>query len=145
MSENKAGILIVSHGNLASSMLETVGMIVGTQNENKLNYVTLDRNDDLKSFETKFYKKVNEMLKINNKLYILTDIIGGTPNNIAIKYMIYNENIKVISGFNLALILEILDNLDCDIDLTKIVQNAKETMVEMKISNDFEESEEECL
>lgn len=145
MSENKAGILIVSHGNLASSMLETVGMIVGTQNENKLNYVTLDRNDDLKSFEIKFYKKVNEMLKINNKLYILTDIIGGTPNNVAIKYMISNNNIKVISSFNLALILELLDNLDYDIDITKIVQIAKETINEIKISNDFEEGEEECL
>ena len=40
-------------------------------------------------------------------LIILTDLIGGTPNNVSIKQL-NNNRIQIIAGINLPLLLELL-------------------------------------
>lgn len=145
MNSKKTGFLITSHGPLAFSILETVEMILGKQNEKKVFFLSLEKEDDLRSYEEKFKKKLEQIFETNEKLYILTDVVGGTPNNTAIKYMINNKKIEVVSGFNLPLVLEILENLDDDINLDEIIKNSKESLKEMKIINEIENEGEEWL
>lgn len=96
-------ILVISHGNLASEICTSNSFIMGTKeafvsslclNEQGLEY---------------FQKQLHEYLENNkeNTVYVLCDIIHGTPfNEVIINKVTYKyENLKVITGVNVTMLL----------------------------------------
>jgi len=131
--------LIISHNNLAEGMKNTVEFFTG---ENKKLYFIncyID-NEPVEEKLKRFIQKLNE----DDELIIFTDLIGGSVNQEAIK-LLGKDKIHVISGFNLALVLEILlidkgSNLDEQIPI--IVEKAKKNICYMNTYK-FEMEEEE--
>lgn len=94
--------LIISHNKLAEGMRNAVEFFTGANKELYFINCYIDNepvNDKLKRF--------TQTLNENDELVIFTDLIGGSVNQEAIK-LLGNEKIHVISGFNLALVLEVL-------------------------------------
>ena len=93
-------ILIATHSGLAQGFYESVKFF-NNEAEN-IHYINayVENND----FEEEFLTKVEELS--GSTLFVFTDIPGGTVNRIASKY-IPKYGYKVISGINLAIILEI--------------------------------------
>lgn len=120
--------LIISHNKLAEGMKNTVEFFAG---ENKKLYFIncyID-NEPVSEKLKKFIQKLNE----GDELIIFTDLIGGSVNQEAIK-LLGQDNIHVISGFNLALVLEVLllnkdSKLDEEIPL--IVEKARKNICYM--------------
>lgn len=97
-------ILLISHGELAVAMKSSVELIIGEQPD--LFALPMNEQDTLDSYTTQLERKVNELLKEYDELLILADIKGGTPCNAATRQILTKENIHLISGYHLGLVIE---------------------------------------
>lgn len=118
------GILITSHGDLCQGMMNSLTMIAG-ENPN----ISVLQFNDFSNYAEKLAEKLCVMNSVYNGVLIFTDILGGTPFNECYKYVRGNNknNIKIITGVNLPMIVETSlalgheDNLD---NLIKIALEA---------------------
>lgn len=95
-------ILCMSHGPLAKGMIETLKFIVGdVQNIDTL-CAYVDGNNDVEQMIDRYLSQNSE-----NELIVLTDIFGGSINNEWLKRLPELENVYLISGVNLSLLVDI--------------------------------------
>src|SRR6056297_3542160 len=100
-------VIIITHGNYGKELLKSVEMIAGKQKNGYSFSINEDTNiDDIK-------KQVGKL--IEGDTYIFVDIYGGSPFNCAISFL-SNPRVKVISGFNMPMILEFFVNRNRDIE-----------------------------
>lgn len=132
---NNVAIMLMSHGNFAKSAIESAELIIGKQeNYDTLSVFTTNQVDNLKQ---EMINKINNLNTLNG-LVILTDIIGGTPTNLAGNLMT-KENIIICSGLNLPMLLEVLMNREKNIDELKIIiETAYKDGMIIRTSSDFE-------
>ena len=145
MSKYKNGVLVVSHGPLAASIVSSAEMIAGKVSDERLQTLMLELGADVDSF----YKKMNELteslLEKNEKVIILTDLLGGTPNNTALKIAIENDRVSVITGYNLMLLIEVFSSIDHELDNNNLVENGKGALLNLNGIALEEEEDEEWL
>ena len=106
-------ILLLSHGSLAKEFLKTAELIMG-KNED-LDYMELSVNEDMESYSRQIEKKINE----GREMLILTDLLGGSPLIKAAecyKRIGKASKIRIITGMNLPMILEVANNSDLPLD-----------------------------
>ncbi|GGC90147.1 PTS sugar transporter subunit IIA [Enterococcus wangshanyuanii] len=134
------GVLIMSHGDFGKAAIESAELIVGKQkNYETLSVFVVDQVDDLK--QEMLGKAAS--LDTQKGLVILTDIIGGTPANLA-AYLLAQENTMLVSGINLPILLEVLMNREKTMDeLKDIIMNAYAQGVTIKTNKDLEKDEDE--
>ena len=92
--------ILASHGYFAQEALKSAEMIVGEQSKNKVRALSMTLGIDLNQFKEKIQKVVDEF-GVERNILILTDLMGGTPNNASVYSLISNNNVQVISGLNL--------------------------------------------
>ena len=99
------GIIVTGHGNIATGIGSAVKLVFGQAEK----FYTVDFTEDItpELLEEKILDKVNETGSENGDL-IFSDIAGGTPFKTASIISLKRKNIKVISGMNLPMILEII-------------------------------------
>jgi PTS system mannose-specific IIA component len=98
------GLLIMTHGDFGKAAIESAELIVGKQeNYDTMSVFVVDQVDDLKQ---EMFDKADQ-LATTKGLLVLTDIVGGTPINLA-SYLLERENTIVASGVNLPMLLEVL-------------------------------------
>lgn len=115
------GILLLSHGNMAKGMLDSLSLFFG--NLENIDCLCLHQSDNPDDFKGKINQKINE-LDAGNGVIILGDIIGGTPLNQAAYFA--SDKVNVLGGMNLGLLLEIMANRENEnINLDELVENAK--------------------
>lgn len=126
----KQAIILASHGHFAREALKSAEMIIGTKQENvAVISVTEDKSYDMALEEI---KKTVQSLDTKDGCLILTDIYGGTPSNIAVYMAIEDmEHIRVFSGLNMPLLLEILLDSSCSLAEMeeKIEQLQQQTLI----------------
>ncbi|MDR1507686.1 MAG: PTS sugar transporter subunit IIA [Treponema sp.] len=95
------GILVVSHGNLAQSMLECVDMLVGVPEQ--FAGVGIQPGEA----PEEFYKNLQEKasgVDSGDGLVALVDLYGGTPNN-NVARLSMEKNVRIITGVNLPMVM----------------------------------------
>ncbi|MEG6532740.1 PTS sugar transporter subunit IIA [Caldibacillus thermoamylovorans] len=112
-------VLLVSHGELANAMKESVELIIG----NQPNVYALPMNEQatLSSYSVELEKVVKDLLRVYDELILLADIKGGTPCNASAFLLLKYEQIKLIAGFNLGLVIEACIT---PLSLMELVKNA---------------------
>ena len=102
-------IILVSHGKLAKGMKNTVEMIAGNQ-------------DNLEAYEA--YKNgtsddsfigdiKNSLDKVGDqKAVIITDVLGGSVNNEMTQLLKDHQNLMVLTGMNLPLVITLVTTAD---------------------------------
>lgn len=97
------GIIAISHGPYAKSLIQSVEMVYGKQE--KLQAICLGQDESLESLQI----KINDAVRALNleKILIIVDLLGGTPYN-ATSMQLSNPNINVITGLNMPMLLHIL-------------------------------------
>ncbi|MFD1414553.1 PTS sugar transporter subunit IIA [Oceanobacillus jeddahense] len=109
-------IILTSHGDFAAGLLNSYEMIAG-KNEN-INYVNLT-NDGISDFTRKLEEKLQSVG--TDKVLILCDIKGGTPFNESYKHLLMRpDDIRIICGMNLPMLIEMGMTLDSSEDLEKL-------------------------
>ena len=102
------GLLLVSHGQLAASMLSAVEMIIGKQDG--MGTIGLFPEDGIDDLQKKVAKEVNQ-LNQGEGVLILVDLLGGSPFNASsITTPDYDFPVDIVTGFNLGMLLEVLTN-----------------------------------
>ncbi|CAK7059069.1 MAG: PTS sugar transporter subunit IIA [Enterocloster citroniae] len=96
-------ILITSHGGMAQGMVQSVKMLVGEQ-EN-LDYVTFDEDMGQDELDELYAGKIKDVSE-DNQYLIMCDIKGGSPFNVVSRYSFKNNNVAVIYGMNLPILVE---------------------------------------
>ncbi|OEJ13941.1 PTS sugar transporter subunit IIA [Brachyspira hampsonii] len=112
----KPNLILMGHGNLASTFIESAKMILG--NLSDYDVINLQADDTFDHIESKL-KELLEKYK-NNQVLIMTDLYGGTPFNIASRFYRKNDNICLISGMNLDMVLEYFSS-DLDYNIKKFI------------------------
>ena len=107
------GILLISHGNMASGIKSSLNMFFGSEIP-QLDTLCLSENTNPESFGEEIGNKIKE-LDIGNGVVIFADLIGGTPCNQAFKYI--SSKVALIGGMNLPVIMEFLGQRLNEIDL----------------------------
>ncbi|QAT39192.1 hypothetical protein [Clostridium sp. JN-9] len=127
------GIVIATHGDLANGFMDSINIIMGSP-EN-ISVATLKNDKGIEGFNVELRASLNNVIS-DDGILILSDIKGGTPYNSSCYYAgngEFNVNIKVVSGINLPMLLEVLSmrehsNLD---ELVKIALNAGITGIDI--------------
>lgn len=130
MNKAQFRILITTHTSLCEGYLNAAALILNSKFGN-VELLSFKENMPTEKFE----KTLLEMIESYSAqpLLILTDLVGGTPTNIAIKCM-GKTSIEIISGINLPLLLEILmmqeagEQLE-NIRFKEIIENAQESII----------------
>ncbi|MHC5227819.1 PTS sugar transporter subunit IIA [Enterococcus sp. LJL99] len=96
-------IILASHGELALGMKQTASVIIG-ENDNIIAFSAYGE-QDLPIKESLIQTVKHHYL--NNKIYIVTDILGGSVNTEAMQLTNEFPEITVLSGMNLPLIISL--------------------------------------
>jgi len=126
--------LIASHGHLASGILSTLNIIVG----NVKDVICIDAYTDGVDLIQQFNQFTKTVSKDETAI-VFTDLKGGSVNREIFNIVNKNKlnNIKIITGFNIALILTLVlqkENLNEEIIKSEI-ENAKKQMELLEYSN----------
>lgn len=97
------GIIMVGHGGFAKGLISAAQLITGKQE----NYITLDFTSDItpEILSEQIKDAVVSFDKMDGIL-IFTDLKGGTPYKESIEISLQYEKIKVLTGTNLAMLIE---------------------------------------
>lgn len=107
------GLLLLSHQGIASNLLETAKNMLGICPLNiRVLEVPLDASlEDTQQQAQDYIRELNQ----GDGVLILADLYGGTPSNIG-HVIIDQVNIKMVSGFNLPMLVKVLNYPDADLE-----------------------------
>jgi fructoselysine/glucoselysine PTS system EIIA component len=119
--------LIATHGNLATGVKSTLDIIIGQTENVFLIEAYVKENKGIESDLAALLKKLGK----NEELIIFTDLLGGSITNQAVRFT-QGRNVHIVSGFNLALLIEVLmaeTSTPAEEVIESAIQNAKEQIV----------------
>ena len=117
------GLLVVTHGSLGTSLLESIAIIAG---EVKCSAsVGLYHGDSPVQLREEIQEKV-KALDTGAGVLVLVDFYGGTPGNEVMKLLTANK-MKVLSGVNMAMLLEIVVNREFSTDVEMLAEAARQS------------------
>ncbi len=97
------GLVLVSHGRLASALREAMEHIVGPQRN--VATVAVEADSDIEQQRREVADCVAEV-DTGDGVVVLTDMFGGTPCNLAMS-MLARPNVEVIAGMNLPMLVKL--------------------------------------
>jgi len=132
-------ILIVTHGEMASGIIDAAKMIIGEdedQSPNSIQPVILKEGESPETFTDEIDKRIDQMAKGGmSGVLILTDLFGSSTTNAGVNVMISRKRAKlskefqiaVVSGVNLPMVLELIPALKSNSSIDEMVKLAVDT------------------
>ncbi len=104
-------VLLVSHAYMAKGVKSSVELILGPQENLYAMSAYVDQ-------DIPFEKEIKDFLfeNTNEKIVILTDLLGGSVNNEIIQLVANMENVILLTGMNLIMVMSVLLATDDTID-----------------------------
>ncbi|KGF04706.1 PTS sugar transporter subunit IIA [Anaerococcus lactolyticus] len=96
-------VLLVSHAYMAKGVKSSVELILGPQENLYAMSAYVDQ-------DIPFEKEIKDFLSenTNEKIVILTDLLGGSVNNEIIQLVANMENVILLTGMNLIMVMSVL-------------------------------------
>lgn len=109
-------ILLITHNGIGQSISETAAAIRGASSSHVIcqSIPARLKPEDLGYYADRVRDSI-ESLRSSDGLLILTDIYGATPSNLA-RYFSEDDDIRVISGLNLPMLVRALNYIDKPLD-----------------------------
>jgi mannose PTS system EIIA component len=117
------GILIVTHGEIGTSLLESASQILGRR-PGQVCTLSVWRQDDPDDLVLRA-REMMDQIDAGDGVLILTDIFGATPGNVVSK-LLQNGKVEGVSGVSLPMLLRVLTgrNGGTAVELSVLVQRA---------------------
>ena len=115
------GLVLVTHGRLASEFIVAMEHVVGPQRQ--IEPICIGPDDDMEERRGQIADAIAAVDQ-GDGVIILTDLFGGTPSNLAISLM-KSDKIEVIAGVNLPMLIR-LDGARKTMDVRGAVAAARE-------------------
>ncbi len=130
------GLLVTGHANFGSGITSSVNLIAGEQEAYKyVDFLPTYSTEDLTGEIT----KALDELKDCEGVIIFTDLMGGTPFNVAAQLGHDKENIRIVAGTNLPMLVEIVMSRKFMDDLDGLVESVLETGKEQVTKYEFKQ------
>jgi len=97
------GVIVVTHGQLATELLNAAEMIVGELP--RFAAVSIGWHEDTEDARTEIEQAIARVEQGDGVL-ILTDMFGGTPTNLAVTFLA-RDRVEVITGVNLPMLIKL--------------------------------------
>ncbi|AGX43047.1 PTS sugar transporter subunit IIA [Clostridium saccharobutylicum] len=127
-------VIIGTHGMFSEEILKSAEMIFGTQ-EN-VGSITFKPGEGVENLIEK-YNTLIEKLDCTGGVLFMVDLFGGSPFNAASMIAMKHENMEIVTGVNLPMILEVLGNRDVSSlpELLEIAQNSGKEAIKVLAKN----------
>lgn len=102
-------IIIGTHGMFSEELLKSSEMIFGTQ-EN-VGSITFKTGEGIDNLAYRYNELIKE-LDCKDGVLFMVDLFGGSPFNAASIIAIKNDNMEIVTGVNLPMLLEVFGNRD---------------------------------
>ena len=97
------GVVVVTHGQLATELLNAAEMIVGDLPQ--FTAVSIGWHDDVDDAREDIAQAIARV-QTGDGVLLLTDMFGGTPSNLGITFL-EKDKVEVITGVNLPMLIKI--------------------------------------
>lgn len=130
------GLLVTGHANFGSGITSSVNLIAGEQESYQyVDFLPSYSTEDL----TREITKALDELKECEGIIIFTDLMGGTPFNVSAQIGHGKENIRIVAGTNLPMLVEIVMSRKFMDDLDGLVESVLETGKEQVMKYEFKQ------
>ncbi len=96
------GLIIITHGQMATECLRTAELIIGPIADCRA--ISVDRSCSVSAVTANLAQAIDE-LNADDGVLILTDMFGGTPTNIAADFLAAGR-VDILTGINLPLLIK---------------------------------------
>ena len=100
---SNVGVVVVTHGQLATELLNAAEMIVGDLP--RFAAVSIGWHDDVSVAQEAIAKAI-ERVDQGAGVLLLTDMFGGTPSNLGLTFLDAGR-VEVVTGVNLAMLIKL--------------------------------------
>ena len=100
------GILLMSHGKMAEGMLDSCQLFFGEAIQ-QLQALCLAKEESVEGFDERI-RAALASLDEGQGVLVLCDLLGGTPAHRCVSLLTEGQKIRVITGMNLGMLIEIL-------------------------------------
>src|SRR6187455_1816198 len=97
------GMVLVTHGQLATEFRSALEHVVGPQTQ--IETITIGPEDDMESRRKDIVAAVKRV-NSGQGVVVLTDMFGGTPSNLALSCM-NGGSVEVVAGINLPMLIKL--------------------------------------
>jgi PTS system mannose-specific IIA component len=115
------GVVVVTHGQLATELVNAAEMIVGDLPQ--FTAVSIGWHDDVTDAREDIAQAI-ERVRADSGVLLLTDMFGGTPSNLAMTFL-EKDRLEVITGVNLPMLIK-LTSLSTSSDLLAVAHEMRE-------------------
>ena len=114
--------VFITHGELGSTLLNIASRIMDIDVKERTAFFSIEFSmvTELDSMKTNLENTIDNFIKQGHKVLILVDIFGGSPSNIALS-LAKKDDVDVISGVNLSMVMYSLEHMDDDSDIRTMV------------------------
>ena len=116
------GVVVVTHGQLATELLNAAEAIVGDLP--RFAAVSIGWHDDMDDARDEIRQAVAR-LQGEGGVLLLTDMFGGTPTNLGLSF-VEPDRVEVVTGVNLPMLIK-LSSLRSSQDLLAVARELRET------------------
>src|ERR1043166_8568049 len=97
------GVVVVTHGQLATELVNAAEMIVGDLPQ--FTAVSIGWHDDVNDAREDIVRAI-ERIRGEEGVLLLTDMFGGTPSNLGMTFL-ETDRVEVITGVNLPMLIKL--------------------------------------
>lgn len=115
------GVVVVTHGQLATELVNAAEMIVGDLPQ--FTAVSIGWHEDVNDAREDIAQAI-ERVRVEDGVLLLTDMFGGTPSNLGMTFL-EKDRIEVITGVNLPMLIKIA-NLQESSDLLAVARQMRD-------------------
>ena len=129
--------VFITHGDLGGTLLKTASQIMDIDVSERTGFFSIEFSmvSELDKIKADLEKTIDDFLEKGSKVLILVDLFGGSPSNIALS-LAKKENVDVISGVNLSMVMYSLEHRDDDCDIRTmadgIIRSARQNITSAK-------------
>ena len=140
------GLLVTGHANFGTGITSSVNLIAGEQEAYQaVDFLPTYSTEDL----TREITKALDELKECEGVIIFTDLMGGTPFNVSAQIGHGKDDIRIVAGTNLPMLVEIvmsrkfMDNLDELVD--SVLETGKEQVTKYEFKQVVQEASDDGI
>ena len=125
----KVGVVVVTHGQLATELLNSAEMIVGDLPH--FAAVSIGWHDDVDQAREEIGRAIERVRgQVDSPaapggVIVLTDMFGGTPSNLGVTFL-DTDRVEVITGVNLAILIKLARPSAKSMDLLTLAREMRE-------------------
>jgi len=116
------GVVVVTHGQLATELVNAAEMIVGDLP--RFAAVSIGWHDDVNDAREDIAQAI-ERMRGQEGVLVLTDMFGGTPSNIGMTFL-ETDRVEVITGVNLPMLIKLAGLRQSSSNLLAVAQQMRE-------------------